>query len=151
MNNTKKKREKIDYLEERDDELWEAYQRGWYLCDTFEEAVANAINQPTSRIFMSVSYACNLIKFYEKHGDFRTDRYFRGKKPHPEREDLYRYIWEQYLVARANEWLGRKRVIDIVRMIIFQPAPKFFLSQGYAVKLIRRIMHRKGKRFGYFT
>lgn len=142
---TKKQRKKrvVDYITQRDEELWAAFKKAWDEgCDSFEEAVRKAVHTPCSRLWMSEDFCYRLVKA-------RLDGKVtpRDTTPRPARKELYDYIYMMYKMFRKQEYLGHKPMRHVCSVIVNQPASQFYLSEEYAVKLIRKLMKQRGKNY----
>lgn len=123
----------IDFIPERDKELYEAYRKALWMKDvrSQEEAIRVAIRSRTSRFWISTFRAYRGILSIKKGKSRKGTRSIRQKMI----EDIY----ERYKkLEERNEFRGSSTYF-ITSFAIYQEAPGFYISYSRALAIISRM------------
>lgn len=126
----------IEYAEERLNELLTCYRKYISSCEriSIPDVFENLVNMPASRFYVSEQRAAYVISQIIKGDDLRNMR--------PTKREMFFEIYRRVLIERKNN--PNLPLVQIVGIVIEQPAPKFYLAPESA-----RVMMLKARKKWY--
>ena len=123
----------VDFIPERDMELYEAYRRALKMREvkSHREAVMRAISSHASRFWISTLQAYRVILLISKGKTKEKGRSIRNKMI----DDIYEIYKE---LEKKREFKGSS-VYFITSFAVYQTAPCFYISYSRALAIIQRI------------
>ena len=123
----------VDFIPERDMELYEAYRRALKMREvkSHREAVMRAISSPASRFWISTLPAYRGLLLIRKGKTKEKGRSIRNKMI----DDIYEIYKE---LEKKREFKGSS-VYFITSFAVYQTAPCFYISYSRALAIIQRI------------
>lgn len=123
----------VDFIPERDMELYEAYRRALKMREvkSHREAVMRAISSHASRFWISTFQAYRGILLIRKGKTKEKGRSIRNKMI----DDIYEIYKE---LEKKREFKGSS-VYFITSFAVYQTAPCFYISYSRALAIIQRI------------
>lgn len=122
-----------DYRPSRNKDLMEAYKRNVESerIVRFSDIVEKTIHSPAKRFYIGERRAREVMAYLFKGGKLNGMR--------PERERMYKEIFDRCSAIMES---GRAAPLqEIVREVIAQPAPEFYLTLGSAKVILHHIRH----------
>ena len=119
---------KSEFEEERNSELLKTYHRLISEAEQIVPAVIynKLVNQPSSRFWVTEERAAVIISKMRKGHTL--------ERMHPNKREMFQEIYR-----RAIELLEKDNtlsVLDVAMKVVNQPAPKFYICEGYAEQII---------------
>lgn len=119
---------KFEYEDERIDDLMRVFHE---LIDSAQQVslpqiYAEAVNRPSARFWVSEERAAIVISSMMK-GD-------RLSSMRPSKREMFEEIYRRAMIIKNEK--PYMSVYDIAFLVVRQPAPKFYMSPGYAKMVI---------------
>jgi len=122
---------KFELEQERNEDLMRAYREQLEACDHIRmpEVYARVVDSPSVRFWVSEERASIVIA-----------RMFRGDsldEMRPLKREMFREIYSRVLALKRQQ--PGLSIVEMVRRVLQQPAPKFYLTPGTAKVFICKI------------
>lgn len=132
---------KIEHEKERNDDLMRAYheliEQSTFIC--LPKIYKEVVNRPSSRFWVSEERAAIVISQMIKGYQLQDMR--------PTKREMFREIYRRAMRLRKEQ--PNLSVFDLAFKVVRQPAPKFYMSPGYAKIIIitaKRTWYEERKR-----
>ncbi len=124
---------KVEYEKERNDDLMRAYHRliqdTDYIC--LAEVYRNVVNMPAERFWVSEERAAIVISAIMKGDQLKGMRQTK--------REMFQEIHRRAMILKRQK--PQMSVYDLAFNVVRQPAPKFYMTPGYARSII--FQHKK--------
>lgn len=131
-----------DFNEERDRELLRLYRKliANVKCIHFREICTQISEHPSPRFWVSRNRTANVIRALSR-GDLLAST-------HPSKREMYAEIYSRY--CELHKLHPNKSVRELTQEIIYQPAPRFYLSPRtigqFIIRAKARLRNERKKR-----
>lgn len=118
----------IEYAKERLNDLLMCYRKYISSCEhiSIPDVFENVVNMPASRFYVSEQRAANVISQILNGSKLKNMR--------PTKREMFFEIYRRYIIEKKNN--PTLPLVQLVGIIIEQPAPKFYLAPGSARVMI---------------
>lgn len=119
---------KSEFEEERNSELLKTYNRLISEADYIVPAVIynKLVNEPSSRFWVTEERAAVIISKMRKGHSL--------ERMHPNKREMFQEIYRRAMILMKQD--ATLSVLEVAMKVVNQPAPKFYICEGYAEQII---------------
>lgn len=128
----------FEYRSERDQDLLNAYRRQIALTSgliRLREVMCRVVNSPSSRFWVSPERAMRVISSMEQGN--RLEGMMRNKRI------MFREIYRRVHLLRERPPYRQLPLVEVVQMVVEQPAPSFYMTPQSAIVIMHHIRKRR--------
>lgn len=128
----KHKGSRMDFAQERSDDLMRAYDKYIAECKTIkiQEVCKHIVNMPAKRFWVSENRAAMVISAMMLGKTGENSKYANIKRMCKTKLEMYEEIYRR--VMELKQKFPNKRISELCAIVVAQPAPKFYLTPGSA-------------------
>lgn len=122
---------KCDYAEERNNDLMRAFVEEIENCDNIvlPQVLSRVVNKPSKRFWVSAERAAIVVSSMMRGNTLENMHY-------SERREMFQEIYRR--VTTLKEKYPHKSIYELTCQVVYEPAPKFYLTTGSAKVFIHR-------------